>query len=279
MTLQDTSGNFFTLGDGNRVYYQYHFVNENVPTLIFLNGLSQSTLSWGAVAPAFIGTNNVLLLDLIFQGKSSAEGGARTYDQHAEDVTRLVEFLKVPNPVLCGISYGSAVAQHALVQFPGKYSGAILMSTFAHNTEVFIAIGESWKSALRAGGYPLMLDVMLPVVLGASYFEKPLIPIQTLKEMRISNNLSPENLFKLMEATEVRGDYREKLTDVNVNVMVVHGEEDLLIPVSVASEVADRIPQSELIVLENAGHTLNLEAIPQITKLIGEYIERNIASN
>lgn len=279
MTQQDISGNFFNLRDGNQVYYQYHYVNENVPTLIFLNGLSQSTMSWGAIAPAFIGKNNVLLLDLVFQGKSSAEGEARTYDQHAEDVTRLVEFLNVPSPVLCGISYGSAVAQHALVQFPGKYSGAVLMSTFAHNPEVFIAIGESWKSALRAGGYPLMLDVMLPVVLGASYFEKPLIPIQTLKEMRISNNLSAENLFRLMEATEVRGDYRERLHGVNINVMVIHGAEDLLIPVAVAGEVAERIPQSELIVLERAGHTLNLEAIPQITKLIGEYLEKNIAGN
>lgn len=277
--LVNSPENFFALTDGNQIFYQYHFVSEDVPTLIFLNGLSQSTLSWGAVTPAFIGTNNVLLLDLVFQGRSTAAGEARSYDQHAEDVTLLIEFLKIQNPVLCGISYGSAVAQHALVQFPGKYSGAVLMSTFAHNPEVFIALGESWKSALRAGGYALMLDVMLPVVLGASYFEKPLIPIQTLKEMRISNNLSPENLFNLMKATEVRGDYREKLRDVNVNVMIIHGEEDLLIPVSVASEVAGSIPQSELIVLEKAGHTLNLEAIPQITKLIGEYIEKNIASN
>ncbi len=270
---------FFSLPDGNKLFYQYHFVSDSVPTIIFLNGLSQSTLSWGAVTPSFIGTHNVLLLDLVFQGKSSAEGESRSYDRHAEDVTGLVEFLKVPQPVLCGLSYGSAVAQHALVNYPTVYQGGILMSTFGHNVEVFVAMGESWKSALRAGGYELMLDVMLPVVLGASYFEKPLIPIVTLKEMRISNNLSPENLFKLMEATETRGDYRDKLESVSANVLVVHGAEDLLIPTAIAREVADRIPQSEFIVLDRVGHTLNLEAIPQITKLISEYLEKNIAAN
>lgn len=269
---------FFALPDGNRMFYQFHSVNDDLPTLIFLNGLSQSTTSWGAVTPAFTGKYNVLLIDQVFQGKSTAEGEARTYDQHAVDVTSLAKSLEIRYPVLCGLSFGSAVAQHALVQFPDFYRGSVLMSTFAHNVPVFNAIGESWKSALKSGGYALMLDVMLPVVLGATYFEKPLIPIQTLKEMRIGNNVSTENLFKLMYATETRGDYREKLRGVKSNTLIIHGAEDLLIPVAVASEVADRIPFAELIVLDNVGHTLNLEAIPQITKIIGEYLENNIAA-
>lgn len=276
-TAQSVSEKLFELKDGNRIFYQYHFFAVESPTVIFLNGLSQSTMSWGAIAPAFIGKYNVLLVDLVFQGKSTAAGDFRSYDQHATDVTHLVQFLGITKPVLCGLSYGSAVAQHGLVLFPDVYSGAVLMSTFAHNAEVFTAIGESWKSVLRAGGYPLLLDVMLPVVLGASYFEKPLIPIQTLKELRISNNLSVENLFKLMMATETRGDYRGQLKKVAVPVLVVHGEEDLLIPVSISSQVNDHLPESDFIVLEKVGHTLNLEAIPQITGLIREYLEKNIS--
>jgi len=276
-TSQITTDKLFELKDGNRIYYQHHFLGEESPTVIFLNGLSQSTMSWGAVSPAFIGKCNVLLLDLVFQGKSTAEGEFRSYDQHASDVTALIQFLEIRKPVLCGLSYGSAVAQHALVLFPEVYAGAVLMSTFAHNAEIFTAMGESWKSALKAGGYALLLDVMLPVVLGASYFEKPLIPIQTLKELRISNNLSAENLFKLMKATETRGDYREQLRNVKVPVLVIHGEEDLLIPVAMAGQVNEFLPESDFIVLEKVGHTLNLEAIPQISGLIREYLEKNIS--
>ncbi len=269
--------NLFELQDGNNLFYQHHFIGEELPTVIFLNGLSQSTLSWAAVTPKFIGKCNVLLLDLVFQGKSTAQGEFRSYDQHANDVTALVAALEIKKPVLCGLSYGSAVAQHALVLFPEKYVGAVLMSTFAHNAEIFTAMGESWKSALRVGGYPLLLDVMLPVVLGATYFEKPLIPIQTLKELRISNNLSADNLFKLMQATETRGDYRAQLMKVKAPVMIIHGEEDLLIPVAIAQQVNENIPESEFIVLNGVGHTLNLEAIPQISGLISEYLEKNIA--
>lgn len=276
-TAQGIQEKLFELKDGNSLFYQHHFVNAELPTIVFLNGLSQSTMSWAAVVPKFIGKYNVLLLDLVFQGKSTADGEFRSYDQHAKDVTALADVLEIKKPVLCGLSYGSAVAQHALVLYPEKYVGAILMSTFAHNAELFTAMGESWKSALRIGGYPLLLDVMLPVVLGATYFEKPLIPIQTLKELRISNNLSPENLFKLMQATETRGDYRSQLKNVKVPVMIIHGEEDLLIPVPIAQQVNENIPESDFIVLNGVGHTLNLEAIPQISGLISEYLEKNIA--
>lgn len=276
-TTQVTQENLFALKDGNRIFYQHHFLNEHGPTVVFLNGLSQSTQAWGAVTPHFIGKYNALLIDLVFQGRSTADGEFRSYDQHAHDVTALIDSLRITKPVLCGLSYGSAVSQHALVLYPDRYAGAVLMSTFAHNAEIFNAMGDSWKSALRAGGYALLLDVMLPVVLGASYFEKPLIPVQTLKEMRISNNLSPENLFRLMRATETRGDYRPQLKNVKVPVMVIHGEEDLLIPVPVAQQVNEWIPESEFIVLNGVGHTLNLEAIPQISGLIREYLEKNIA--
>jgi 3-oxoadipate enol-lactonase len=276
ITTQVSAGKFCQLTDGNRIFYHYHFVSEELPALVFLNGLSQSTASWAAITPAFTGKYNILLLDFVFQGKSSAEGPFRSYDQHAADLMQLIGELRILHPVLCGLSYGSAVAQHALVNYPDQFDGAVLMSTFGHNAPVFDAIGESWKSALLAGGYALMLDVMLPVVLGASYFERPLIPVATLKEMRVSNDLSADQLLKLMQATETRGDYREKLRSVTADVLIIHGKEDLLIPVSVAAEVADRIPTSEMIVLEQVGHTLNLEAIPQVTRLIGEYVENRV---
>lgn len=269
-TKQDT---FFALVDGNQLFYSYTEYDRNVPTFIFLNGLSQSTLAWSAVAPALNKHANLLLIDLVFQGKSSAEGAFRTYDQHAHDVAALVREMKIERPVLCGLSYGSAVAQHALVLYPDLFKGAVLMSTFAHNTAVFNAIGESWIAALHSGGYPLMLEVMLPVVLGASYFERPLIPISAMKEMRVTANPPVENLLKLMEATNRRGDYRNKLVAIKVPVVVVHGAEDLLIPVTVAEEVSNAIPQGRTVVLERAGHTLNLEAIPQVIGILKDFVE------
>ena len=269
--MGSVSDNFFTLDDGNQLYYEYSATFPNRRTVVFLNGLSQSTLAWAAVAPVIGKEMNVLLVDLVFQGRSSANGEFRSYNQHAKDIVQLLMHLKIDQPIVCGLSYGSAVAQHALVQYPDFFCGGLLLSTFAHNTAVFNAIGESWTAALLAGGYPLMLEVMLPVVLGASYFEKPLIPIQTLKESRVTANPPSENLLRLMKATELRGDYRGRLPEIKVPVTIVQGRDDVLIPIDVAEHVANTIPKGKLIVLDNAGHTLNLEAIPQLNQIIKEF--------
>jgi len=271
--MGSVSANFFTLPDGNQLYYEYIATHPNGKTIVFLNGLSQSTLAWAAVAPVIAKEMNVLLVDLVFQGRSSAHGEFRSYDQHAEDIVNVLINLNIERPVVCGLSYGSAVAQHALVQYPDFFSGGLLLSTFAHNTAVFNAIGDSWTAAVLAGGYPLMLEVMLPVVLGASYFEKPLIPIQSLKESRVNASPPAENLLRLMKATELRGDYRGRLAEIKVPVTVVQGREDVLIPVDVAEQVANAILKGKLIVIENAGHTLNLEAIPQLNRIIMEFCE------
>ncbi|CAN5896188.1 3-oxoadipate enol-lactonase [soil metagenome] len=263
------------LPDNTDLYFEIYGSADSETTIVFLNGLSQSTLSWAGISPAFYKEYRVVLLDLVFQGQSGTAEKFRTYDEHAADVFHLLNNTTKGKIVLCGLSYGSAVAQHLIVNYPSFFTGAVLLSTFAHTTVLFNAIGASWISALFAGGYPLMLDIMLPTVLGKSYFEKPLIPIETLKEARIGRNLPNDSLLKLMEATNVRGDYREKLNAVKIPVVVVQGEEDMLIPPSIAKEVADHIPGATFNVIEKAGHTLNLEAIPQVISLLRKFIEKN----
>ncbi|MBI3510016.1 MAG: alpha/beta hydrolase [Bacteroidetes bacterium] len=256
------------LPDGIEIYFELQGNLSAGSTIVFLNGLSQSTQSWLGVAPAFYTDHRIILLDLVFQGQSGTAPKFRTYDEHAADVFNLVGEHGRGKTVLCGISYGSAVAQHFLVNYPQKAESALLLSTFAHETVLFNEMGERWKVALAEGGYPKMLDVMLPDVLGKSYFINPIIPIETLKESRVARDLSAESLMQLMRATEVRGDYRNELKTIKASVIVAQGEEDVLIPPVVAKDVSDNIPGAEFIVIEKAGHTLNLEAIPQVVKIL-----------
>lgn len=261
------------LNDGIDMYFEVHGPSDAATTIVLLNGLSQSTIAWTGILPQLVKDHKVILLDLVFQGRSAAANQFRTYDEHAADVDSLLSSLDVRNVILCGISYGGAVAQHFAVNHPLRLKGLVLVSTFSHKTAHFNAIGDSWVAALKSGGYPLMLDVMLPVVLGEDYFESPLIPIETLKESRVAAQPLPENLLALMKATELREDYREKLRLVNVRSLVVHGEKDLLIPVKEAKKMQSCLKNSEFKVIEKAGHTLNLEAIPQLASAIRHFSE------
>jgi 3-oxoadipate enol-lactonase len=259
--------------DNLNVYYEI-IGNENAKeTLVFLNGLSQSTMSWVLTTPYFKENYKIVLIDFIFQGQSDKTGDWRTFDQHANDVINILSHINEKKVIIVGLSYGSLVAQHMAVNFPEHISKLVLISTFAHKTPYFEAIELSWWRALEFGGYSLMLDIMLPSVLSENYFTNPLIPIDLMKQARQESIDDKQALFKLMRATKEREDYRKKLVNIEIPTIVIQGEKDLLFPVHMAKEVSDSIPKSKLVIIPNAGHTLNLEAVPQMSKVIYDFIK------
>lgn len=263
---------FHKTSDNQNLYYEVHGNPQSNKSIIFLNGLSQSTAAWYFMLPAFVKDYKIVLCDLIFQGQSDKAGDVRDFDQHAADVIGLINALDIKTINVAGISYGSLVAQHIALNYSDKINKLILLSTFAHKTPYTEAISLAWLNSLNMGGYAHMFDVMLPTVLGEMYFSNPLIPIDTLKSAKQTQNTDAAALRKLMTATAQRPDYRGKLRAITIPTLVIQGEKDVLFPVHMAQEVVNSIPSSKLEVVVGAGHTLNLEAIPQTTKLIAEFI-------
>lgn len=258
--------------DNLNIYYEVTGNLQSDKTLVFLNGLTQSTLSWGFTTPYFVKDCKIVLLDLIFQGQSEKKTESRSMDTHALDVLTVLNHLQINKPILIGLSYGSIVAQHFAVNHPDKLSKLILMSTFAHKTAYYEAIELSWWRALEFGGYALMFDIMLPSVLSEAYFKNPLIPIEVMKQMRMDANYDSSAILKLMQATKERSDYRADLQNISVPTLVIQGEKDLLLPVHLAHDVAKAILNSKFIIIPHAGHTLNLEAVPQMAEGIKHFI-------
>ena len=62
------------LPGGLAMYYELHGAKDADSTIVFLNGLSQSTASWLGIAPQFYSAHRVLLCDLIFQGRAQPSG-------------------------------------------------------------------------------------------------------------------------------------------------------------------------------------------------------------
>ncbi len=264
---------FCKTSDQLNIYYEIHG-NEKAPeTIVFLNGLSQSTVAWVLTIPSFKKEYRIVLIDFIFQGKSDKTGEWRNFDQHAKDLVFVLDELKLQKPIIAGLSYGSMVAQHFAVNYPHRLSKLILMATFASKTPYYEAIELSWWRALEFGGYNLMLDIMLPTVLSERYFSNPLMPIDLMKQARQDAQDDKQSLFKLMRATKERPDYRPELKKIAVPTLVIQGEKDMLLPVHLADEVAKAIPGAKLEIIAHVGHTLNLEAVPQMCALISDFIK------
>jgi 3-oxoadipate enol-lactonase len=264
---------FFTTHDKLQIYYEIRGNENSQKKILFLNGLTQSTIAWEFTIQPLLKDYHIILMDLVFQGKSEVTEKHRTFDEHALDVFGLINTL-IRKPVsIVGISYGSLVAQHIAVSYPSLIDKLILVSSFAHKTPLYRSIELSWKNALTIGGYELLLDVMLPYVLGQSYFENPFIPIDVLKNMRKDLQPEPASILKLMQATEERQDYLKELEKLHAPTLVIHGRIDLLFPVACATAIQATIPNAKLEIIEQCGHTINLEAPQKLSMLISQFVE------
>jgi 3-oxoadipate enol-lactonase len=257
--------------DNKSIYTEVINFQQGLPVVVLLNGLSQSSASWGFMTPLLKEKYTIILLDFVFQGSSDKEGDWRDFDQHADDVITVLDALSFSSASFIGLSYGSIVAQHIGVLFPDRIDKLVLLSTFAHKTPYYEAIELSWKRALEIGGYGLLLDVMLPYVLSDHYFNNPIIPIELLKSMR-KDVVEAQALEKLMTATLYMKDYRKELTKIKAQTLVIHGGKDMLFPIELGKAVSDHIEFSRFVVLPEAGHTLNLEDVPKVFNLINEFI-------
>ncbi len=261
----------FTLSDGLSLNYEVHGPETAEKTILLLNGLTQSCQSWMGYIPAISAQHRLVLVDLIFQGASDHAPEYRSFEGHAADIAQFIQGIGLEKPTVAGISYGGAVLMRLLVNHPEVVGKGVIMASFAHSTPFFEAIGFSWVRALEVGGYPLMVDALMPWVLSANYFANPLIPVDTLKGHRADNPPTKESLFMLMEATAQSGDYRAELAQVQSPVRVIAGAEDLLCTPEMNQAIAESIPQAEYHVIPEVGHTLNLEAIPQTAAMIMEF--------
>ena len=254
------------------LHYEIQGNGESKETIILLNGLTQSTLSWFFIAQYLKDKYKVVLMDFIFQGQSDKSGNWRDFNQHARDVKTVLDTIGVTRIHLAGLSYGSLVAQHFAILYPSMLHKLVLMATFAHKTPHYEAIELSWWRALEQGGYRLMLDIMLPNVLSEEYFSHPLVPIDLMKEMRQGLNENSEAILKLMRATKERKDFRRELQQIQTPALIIQGERDALLPVHLAQEVNKNIRNSQLIIIPRAGHTLNLEHVTEVAGHIRRFL-------
>jgi 3-oxoadipate enol-lactonase len=259
--------------DNLDLYYQVKGNKDAPRTLVFLNGLTQSTDSWRLVLPYFEEHYRIVLLDFIFQGQSDKSGDWRDFDTHAWDVRAVLDQEGIKQVCLVGISYGSMVAQHFSVLFPAYLERLVLISTFAHKTPYYEAVELSWWRSLEMGGYNLMLDIMLPSILSEGYFSNPLVPIEKMKKARQTLNQSSEALFNLMRATRERKDFRKALEKISAPALIIQGEKDLLLPVHLATEVHKHIKDSQLVVIPQAGHSLNVEHVEEVCAQITAFLK------
>ncbi len=233
------------------LFYERH---GSGPLLVLLHPVGLDNTFWADLPKRLAAAYTVIAVDTAGHGKSpDAKRPGRMQDR----IDDLVELLSVRNEgpaVLIGVSFGGMIAQQVALARPDLVSGLVLAGCPG-------AIPEAGRDAMRkrgadaeGGGMPAVLNGTLERWFTPTF-------LSTEKVRKVGDRLLADKASNWAAAWEAvaEHDALDRLKTINIPTLVIAGEKDAATPLTAKQALANAIPGSRLLVLQDAPHIMQIE--------------------
>ncbi len=228
------------------------------PVVIFIHGFPLNKSMWDLQIEALKDEYRVIAYDIRGFGDSAPGSDDVSIDLFAGDLIAFMDTLKIKKAVVCGLSMGGYIVLNAAGKHPGRFEALILCDTqyVADTPEIkenrLVTINKIRKNGLEDYAHETIKNLFAPVCLLSKDTE-----IASVREMIV--NTTKESIYNTLHAMAIRKDTTGILPRITIPVLIVVGKEDKITPPGIAEDMHKRINNSQLIIIENAGHLSNME--------------------
>lgn len=247
---------WYTNRSGEQLWYEDQ--GRGCP-VVLLHGWCMSSAVWKYQLEAVSSTLRLVAPDLRGHGRSREISGGLNFDRLAEDLTDLLNFLKLTKVILVGWSMGGQLALHASVELTERLAGMVLVSA----TPCFTAVDgfPYGLSANETSGMRLKVQRNLKRALDGFhtrlFAEGELEGVVTAPEIIQLLSTQPlPDVTNVLEALETlcSTDLRPLLKLIDLPVLVVNGAQDRICLPQASNYLQSHIPGAEQRVYPHCGH-------------------------
>lgn len=231
--------------------------DEAGPPLLLLMGLGGSAAEWGeefldALRP------HLRLIRPDNRGIGHSENRASEFDMEtmARDGLAVLDAVGLSQANVLGFSMGGMIAQQMALLAPDRIASLVLLSTHFGGSEVVPlqprarVLFEKQPPGQSRQQYFERLFVQLTA---EGFGERHVHEAQGFIAARVRNPVSLD-IYKHQLNSILSSDRSQSVTTLPQRTLVLHGQEDPLIPVENGRNLAARIPQATLTELPECGH-------------------------
>jgi 3-oxoadipate enol-lactonase len=241
------------------------------PAIVLIHGYPFNRSSWADQVTALADRYRVLTLDLRGHGETETSSGTSTMKLMAQDISALMDDLRIDRAVMGGLSMGGYVALAFYQLFPHRVEKLLLADTRAQaDTNEGKATRAEQVEQILAEGMAGIVNAMLPKLLSPETVSKRPEIVKRLREMMMHTN--PEGAAAALRGMAEREDQTGRLSQIRVPTLIVVGKEDPITPVADSEKMHDGIVGSQLVVIENASHVSNIEQPEQFNRALQEFL-------
>jgi 3-oxoadipate enol-lactonase len=258
----------------NGIELNYKLEGDGEETIVLINGLADDLETWVLQIDDFLAAGyRVLRFDNRGIGQSGKPAGPYSSKMLADDAKALVDALGITDFHLMGVSMGGMIAQEYALSYPQDLRSVTFGCTYAAPGPFCSRMFAMWADLAPVLGVPfVMRDVTLWAFTVPFFSERGEDLAEFETAMRYMDQ--PVHAYLAQLAVIQQHDTTSRLGEIAVPSLILAGEEDILIPVSLSRRIHEAIPGSEWATTKG-GHACVWEHPAEFNQTFLDFVRRH----
>ncbi len=206
-----------------------------------------------------------------------------TLDAMAADTAALIDALGLQRPHVVGASMGGMIAQNLAAQHPDKIASLTSIMSTTGRRDLPKPQWRAMKAILSPAGrdVPSAIARMQRVLstVGSLTHPAPTEHLRAICERHVRRSHDPAGGARQLVAIAASGDRSATIARIRAPTLVLHGDEDPLVPLAAGYDTARVIQagggSAEVSVIKGMGHDFPIPLIGHVAELIGAFCRRH----
>jgi 3-oxoadipate enol-lactonase len=244
---------------------------EGAP-VICLHGLGGTSNTWIPLMRAMRNLK-VVRIDLPGSGRSPAGTGELSIDRMAESVLAVCRQLDIAHAHFVGHSMGTIVCQHVASKKPSLVKSLALFGPLTSPPDAARPNISARAQKAAMGGVVAMQEIADAIVRGATAAStREALPLAVAMVRESLMRQDPQGYSQSCDAlARARS---AALEDIAVPTLLITGDEDAVAPPANVHDMARRLPNARVVVLNRCGHWTPFERPVECASLLEEFFRR-----
>jgi 3-oxoadipate enol-lactonase len=229
----------------NGIHINYQLDGDGPETIVLINGLADDLETWVLQMDDLLGAGyRVLRFDNRGVGQTSKPEGPYTSRMLADDAKALVDELGLKDVHLMGVSMGGMIAQEYALNHGGDLRTLTLACTYAAPGPFCSRMFAMWHDMAPVNGVPFIMRDVSIWAFTVPFFEEREDEAKEFEAEMAAMDMSVEAYLAQLHVIQTH-DTTGRLDRISTPTLVLAGEQDILIPVSLSKRLQEQIPGAE----------------------------------
>jgi 3-oxoadipate enol-lactonase len=248
--------------------FKYHLIGKGQP-VILIAGLSVDKSIWDNIIDELKNDFQIISFDNSGVGENNHLTAPTSTSEMAAQIYEIIKFLNLKEINIVGHSLGSYVAQYIAANNPQIVKNLILISSRIKASINTVLHYDVIQKLIKSGvSREIMIEDSLTWLFSSSYLNNLSFSERLIQEKLSSSPVSSFENFSNQVKAAVEHDASNICQSIKAKTVIINGDDDLICTKKEANILADMIPDSDLIILKNAGHMIPIEKPVYISNLI-----------